>query len=143
MNREDTFEQRLQRVTPRQAPPEWRNEILSAARAAAASRTAEINESHSAWTALRGLFWPHPVAWGGLAAAWIVIFALNFAAREPGQVQIARQAPPPSPQMRQLLQEQEQLLAELISPAEPVRAIRPKSSATQPRSERRVEFLQA
>jgi hypothetical protein len=92
-------------------------------------------------TGLSALLWPHPKAWGGLAALWLLVLGLNFASREPARSEVARPAIPPSPQMRALLQQQEQLFAELIGPAEKPVADRPKPVAPQPHSQRREEFL--
>ena len=70
-------------------------------------------------TALRRWLWPTPAAWGGLAAVWAVILGLNleFSPAEPAQAR-ARSAPP-SPQARELLRQQRQLMAELIKPEPP------------------------
>lgn len=78
----DDLERRLERQPLRQVPPGWREEILRRAgrRPAALSDKA----SPSSWVdrlrdRLRDWLWPHPVAWGGLAASWAVILALNAA----------------------------------------------------------------
>lgn len=61
----DPFETRLA-ATPRAGlPPELRGRILAAAR-------------ERAPRALAALLWPHPVAWGAVAAAWVAIAVLNF-----------------------------------------------------------------
>lgn len=75
----DKFEQHLQRQPLRAAPDAWRGPILAAARtprrteAQQAASTARMN-------LLREWLWPHPVAWGGLAACWFAIVTLHFAA---------------------------------------------------------------
>jgi hypothetical protein len=143
MNGDDAFEKRLRRASPRSLPQEWRKEILSAAHAAAVPGGVPSRGTKWAWSSLKALLWPHPTAWAGLAAAWIIIVLLNLSAREPGGPEIARHAPPPSPQMRELLRQQEQLLAELNGPSEPVHALPVKPSGTQPRSERREESYNA
>ena len=89
------------------------------------------------------MFWPYPRAWAGLAAAWVVIIALNLATRESGAPEIARQLPPPSPQLRQLLREQEQMLAELTGTAEKDRPAAVRPPVAQPRSERQSDALNA
>ncbi|MBN8711837.1 MAG: hypothetical protein J0I10_20875 [Verrucomicrobia bacterium] len=38
----------------------------------AAEQSRKARHGFAAW------LWPHPVAWGAVAALWIVIFALNF-----------------------------------------------------------------
>ena len=92
---------------------------------------------------LSTLLWPHPKAWAGLAALWVVILAANFAARDPLPAREARNATPPSPQLREMLKQQEQLLAELVGPIERPAAGRPKPVAPQPRSQRREQFINA
>jgi hypothetical protein len=73
-----------------------------------------------------------------------LIICLDFNARDPSQPELAHQRlSPPSPQMRQLLREQEQLLAELAGPSEPIRAVPAKPQEAQPRSERRTESMNA
>jgi hypothetical protein len=147
MNGEDQFEKRLQGQPQRPVPPAWREEILRAARAAAAPRPAPpvSGPSSSAtvatwfWT----LLWPHPRAWAGLAALWLVVFGLNLASREPSRQEMAGPPTRPSPQMRELLRQQEQLLAELVGPMGRVEAKRSKPVAPQPRSQRRDECLNA
>jgi len=75
------FEQRLQSQPLRPVPPEWRGDILSAARAAVPhpgpAAGAPIRRLLSEW------LWPHPVAWAGLAASWALVAVLNTAAGGP------------------------------------------------------------
>jgi hypothetical protein len=140
MNRNDPFEQRLQRQPLRPVPSAWREEILSAAeRAAGSSHTSRLTP-HSSWWC--ELFWPHPKAWAALAGVWLVMLGVQFALRDASPRSFARQSPP-SPQVRELLKQQEQLFAELVGPKETREADRPKSVAPQPRSSRREEILNA
>ena len=69
------FEPFLQRPQLRRIPPEWRREILEAAR----QRQPEEKPSVQAWW----LAWllPSPVAWAGVACAWLLILGLNLASR--------------------------------------------------------------
>jgi hypothetical protein len=60
------LEERLARQTPREIPMEWRAEILRG------------HEAERPWW--QEWLWPSPKAWGGLAAAWGVVFLLHFAA---------------------------------------------------------------
>lgn len=147
MNRNDQFEKRLQRQPPRQVPVEWRADILSSAQAAAASRHSTPVTRHSWLSTLNArlstIFWPCPQAWAGLAAAWLVILGASFAAREAAPMSLSRQMTTPSPQVRELLKQQGQLLAELVGPLEKPEADRPKPLSPQPRSQYRIEFLNA
>jgi hypothetical protein len=146
MKGEDQFERRLQNQTPRPVPPAWREEILRSARSAAASAPApagnglSLPSTLSAW--LGSLLWPHPRAWAGLAALWLIVAGLNLATHEPAGHEVAERPRRPSSQMRELLRQQEQLLAELVGPIGKAEADRPKP-APQPRSQRRDEFLNA
>ncbi len=64
------FEKRIAETPLRPVPPEWRGEILAAA---------QTPDRHSRWIAsVYALLWPHPYAWGALAACWVAIAALNF-----------------------------------------------------------------
>lgn len=61
------FEQELTDTPVRDLPPDWRRRILSQ------------QEGTFAWAVFfRDLLWPHPLAWGALAACWIVILVMNF-----------------------------------------------------------------
>ena len=141
----DDFEKRLQRQPLREIPAGWRREILARARQALpapvpghhASRVIPFLSSLN--QQLSTLLWPHPRAWAGLAAAWVVILAANVACRDDATA-AARRVVPPSPQIREMLREQEQLLVELCgSPA----ADRPKALPPRPQSLYRNESFNA
>ena len=75
----DPLEQRLGGQPFRALPPAWREEILATAEAARPRRST-VHQNHApAWW--RALLWPRPVAWAGVAAAWVAILALNHAGR--------------------------------------------------------------
>jgi hypothetical protein len=140
MNRDHQFEKRLQRQPLREIPSAWREEILSEAkRAVAVSRPSPAPRHSSFW---REFFWPCPQAWAGLAAIWLMILGVGYFTREETTI-ASREPSPPSSQVRELLKQQEQLLAELIGPMQTPEADRPKSLAPQPRSQCRREFLNA
>ena len=148
MNTED-FEKRLQRQPLRQVPAEWRGEILSAARQASAPQHAPRTTHHSRPSLfstlnyqLSTILWPHPVAWAGLAAVWLVILGLNHTTRD-ALPRLAKGSLPAAPQVFMAFQEQERVLAELIGPRETPVAERPKPAPPRPRSERRRELLMA
>jgi hypothetical protein len=147
MNDSDKFEERLRRRPLLPVPATWRDEILGAARAASGPRPVSLTPSRSWFSALRSglsaLLWPHPTAWAGLAALWLLVLGLNLSAREPAQSKAARRTVSPSPQVRELLQQQERLFAELLGPVEKSAADRPKQSAPRPHSQRRENFLNA
>jgi hypothetical protein len=145
MNMDSEFEQCLRRQPLKPLPGEWRADILAAAREAQAIRHSSFVIRHSWLSTLNSqlstLLWPHPKAWAGLAAVWLVIFALNFSMRErpPGLVM---RASPPSPEAMVELRQQQKMLAELIGPAELGVANRQRVLFPKPRSER-VEILAA
>ncbi len=147
----DDFEKRLQRQPVRQVPGEWREEILSAARQAGSPQPPPRNAQHAAPSRsllstlhhqLSALLWPHPAAWAGLAAAWVVILGINLTTRDASQA-LAKYASPVSPQLFMAFQEQERLLSELIGPREMPVAERPKPRLPRPRSEGRKAMLMA
>ena len=138
----EQFEQRVSRQQMRQVPPGWREEIL-----AVASRESTVEGRGQGGlrrpfrstlnSQLSTLFWPHPVAWAGLAAVWIFIFAADFSARDRTPVVAAEISPPPVEVMVEVRQQQE-LLAELLGLRDNRAADRSKPLAPQPRSERVV-----
>jgi len=75
----DEFEQYLKRQPVRALPPEWRDEILSAARVPHEEPAVRpAMESKPWWLAW---LWPSPTAWAGVACAWGLIFCLDAASR--------------------------------------------------------------
>jgi hypothetical protein len=147
----DHFEKRLERQPLRQVPGEWREEILSAARQASLPQHAPRSTLHAPPSAsllstlhhqLSTLLWPHPVAWAGLAAIWLMILGVNLTTRDAAQV-VAKHAPPASPQVFMAFQEQERLLSELFGPGETPVAEQPKPRLPRPRSEGRRALVMA
>src|SRR5579859_1912908 len=145
MNGDNAFEKRLQAVPHRAIPEAWRREILSAAREAAGTHSAPRETTTGVFSDLKVLLarilWPHPKAWAGLAALWLLVLGLNFAAREPVRLQLVRAITPSSPQMIEMLHQQQQLLAELVGPLDKPQVSHPKTVLPQPRSQRRQEAL--
>ena len=129
----DDFEHLLRRQTPRQLPPQWREEILAAARARGStvgcqSWLASLNAQ------LSTIFWPSPKAWAGLAAAWLVAFSVQSALRDqPGSpaVEVASS----STDVQKALKQQQALLVELIDAPQPTKADRRKDTPPRPRTE--------
>lgn len=139
----EKFEQHLSHQRMRPIPAAWREEILAAAGRASQleSRTPEQSGPSTLVARLSAFFWPHPAAWAGLAAIWILILAVDFSVRDQTPALVERPAPP-SPEVIVQLQQQQRLLAELLGPREAGDADRSKSLAPRPRSEC-VEFLAA
>jgi hypothetical protein len=160
MMNEDTeqFEQKLSRQPLKPIPVEWREQILSAARSEASShasrpssvaipvlrsstaegglRRVDITHQPSTLThKLSTLLWPHPAAWAGLAAIWLMIFGLNFMTRDKAPV-LVQAATTPLPQMVADMRQQQKMLAELIGPPEVRVADRQRTQQPKPRSER-------
>ena len=134
----DDFETRLTRQPVKQIPGEWRAEILAAAREEQAVRHSSFVIRHS-WLStldrqLSALLWPHPKAWVGLAAVWMLIFAVNFSLRETSPLVMAKSAPP-SPEVIVELKKQQRLFAELVGATEAPDVDRPKIFLPKPRSD--------
>jgi hypothetical protein len=135
----DDFEKRLQRQPLREIPSEWRAEILKnatppphASRFTIHSVLSTINHQ------LSTILWPHPKAWASLAALWVGIAVIQFAASDRA-IHVTKKAESPSPEAIVILQQQTRLMAELVGRGSTGELDRPKSSAPQPRSERRTE----
>ncbi len=148
MNAPDEFENRLQRQPPRPVPPAWRDEILAAARRPAAATQDPRSDPYRGFPALARLrqqltavLWPHPSAWAGLAAAWVVILALYLSGRDAPTHRLTGTLATSAPQVRQLLREQERILAELIEPNDSAEIRPPVQGSPQPRSERPEQLL--
>jgi hypothetical protein len=82
----------------------------------------------------RELVVPCRHAWGGLAAIWLVIMAVNLGMRD-GSTQVAN-ASQTSRELQMAMWEQQRLVAELIEPSKPAVAVPPKRNTNQPRSDR-------
>ena len=112
----DDFEEFLTNQPLRAAPPQWRGEILAAARQPAARATL------APWW--RTWLWPSPYAWGALAAVWVAIFVLNSAA-QPGRHLTPANGPTPTvDEMVAMLNEHRRELDEFM-PKEKVVATTP------------------
>jgi hypothetical protein len=140
----EQFERRLSRQPLKRIPGEWRAEILREGRRAAVPNIGDADTASLPtlnWRiALANVFWPHPKAWAGLAAVWILILAVDFSMRDTMPVR-AEKAAPPSPEVVAELMQQQRMLAELIGANQACEAEMPRF-LPQPRSER-VEILMA
>ena len=93
-----------------------------------------------AW--FRGLLWPSPTAWAGVAAAWMVIAFLNFSSVEDDAAATVHVAQP-SRETLEALREQKRLFVELVnSPIETSEA-EPPRFVPRPRSECQATFALA
>ena len=132
------FEQKLQRQPMRQVPDAWRAEIMSAAESVQAVPPAATVPSRPFFATVKqqlsALLWPNQLAWGGLAAIWIFILALNFSMQEKSPV-LARQASRPTAEIMMDWHKNQRLLAELIGPREDRVADRSNNYNQHPRSQ--------
>src|SRR5579872_1060049 len=87
----------------------------------------------------RELIWPCRRAWAGMAALWLVLWAVNSGMSDAPQAAMTARAPSTA-EMFQALEEQRRTLAELLPPANSQPA-EPRRHNTQPRSERRLKVL--
>src|SRR5579872_3635724 len=104
----DDFEQKLQHQALRQIPAEWRSQILDAATSCHVSRVTRHSFFSTLNHQLSTILWPHPKAWAGLAAVWILIFAVDFSIRDKSPV-LAEKSAPPSPEVVAELKQQQRL----------------------------------
>ena len=81
---DERFEASLRQAKIRPVPADWRADVLAAARAAEEGSSAEARRLEPSALPWGGWLWFRRLAWGGLAAAWVAIFALNWAANRPG-----------------------------------------------------------
>jgi hypothetical protein len=139
----DDFEKRLQHQPLRKIPFDWRQQILQDA---SSSQPSTLDPRPSFLSTLNSklstILWPNPKAWAGLAAAWVVIFALQFASRSSSRM-VATARAPKSPVFLMTLKDQQQMLVELMGNNQSTDADQPRRTGPQPRSELRNPFLTA
>lgn len=138
----EEFEKKLKQRPMRQVPAEWRADILAVAKTTTVSNESPASVEKSSvfsviQSKLSALLWPHPKAWAGLAAVWVVIAGLRMT--EPGKPvrETAKIAPPTAVAV---LTEQRRELAQLLgdyNDSEPVLAPH-QLLPPRPRSERRT-----
>jgi hypothetical protein len=150
----DDFEKRLQSRPLRQIPKEWREQTLSAVHHASRAQSSLKLAAHrslqtrSSWRAIllrifsgiEAANWPGPRAWAALAAAWVVILAVNISTADSGQ-SLAKRNPLPASEVMLVIQEQERILAELLGPGESLPSGNAQPPPPRPRSQRRIESL--
>ena len=125
------FEKRIAETPPRRLPAAWRSDILAAAHAERAPETIRPTATARPWW-LEWL-WPNPIAWGTLAAAWVVIFALQATTPAPSGSQTASAS---SNTLNLIVKRQQELVSLLVTSSEPA-----PPRAVGPRSERRREIV--
>jgi len=130
----DDFEQKLRGQPLRRIPDGWREDILAAAQAAARRPTGQT-EAIAGW---RLWFARFPVAWGALAAVWVLVIAINVSLRDRSDA-VAQTSVIPSRVSMAALRQQRQLLAELIEGRGVGESEPPRTAAPAPRSQRRDE----
>jgi hypothetical protein len=136
----DEFEQQLSRQPLRQAPADWRREILAAAAPIVPRPAPRSSFLSTLYSKLSSVLWPCPEAWAGLAAVWIFVFMLNYSMQDRAPV-MAKKVSPASPQLVAELKLQRQMFVELIGQNQAAEAEPPKFLPL-PRSQR-VEFMAA
>jgi hypothetical protein len=139
----DDFEKQLERQSLRQPPAAWREEILAAACASIpASAPARESELLAGWRALLARI---PLAWGAVAALWLVIIGANSLMSGPAIKMVAKSSAPASARHEPMtvwnLQRAEVgLLANRLTGAPDVEPMRVSPNAPpRPRSDRRRE----
>ncbi|MEN9575333.1 MAG: hypothetical protein RL514_3188 [Verrucomicrobiota bacterium] len=142
----DSFEQRLSRQPLRPVPAEWRDAVLARAGdlqsrslfAAMASDGEYKSPAHaSLW---ERLFGPNPLAWAGLAAVWVLLFAVNRSGSESATSSASRASQQSETAVAEIVRERRREMAELLNLDEP-RATLPARDALPPkRSQRREDF---
>lgn len=77
--KQDAFEKTLRKIRARRVPAEWKDDILAKAHSRRMASSDAIGgcvfERFNGW--MHSLLWPHPRAWGTLAALWLVAFVLG------------------------------------------------------------------
>jgi anti-sigma factor RsiW len=113
----------------------WARALRSASRSESAGRD-DLKAGLARWWG--ELFHPYRRAWGGIAALWLVMWAVNW--ERPGSHGASGAGSSAPPVITQTFEEERRMLAELIPPAdrEPADAPRRKPS---PRSERPTPWL--
>ena len=129
----DDFEKRLQSQPLRRIPSEWRAEILKNAES---SRPSILDPRTSF---LSALLWPNPKAWIGLAAVWVLSFAIQFESRNGARVVIGTSKTTRT-EMLAALKDQRVILVELINSTEPRDVDKSRHLSNRPHSESRRPF---
>jgi len=123
------FESELREQRFRDVPSGWKTEILQAA---SACRQAAATPEAGRW---REWLWPNPLAWSGLAAAWILIALLHLASTNH---EASRAEGSTNPETLMVLENQRRLRNELLQDVQPPNP--PSANRLQRRSETSIYF---
>ncbi len=114
---------------------------LDALRAAALPARSQLSTLNSQPASLwERLFGPNPLAWAGLAAAWIVLFAVNRNGSDAATSTASRASQPSEAAVAEIVRENRRQMAELLNLDEPQAAPTPRSELHPKRSQRREDF---
>jgi hypothetical protein len=103
-----------------------------------ASQLSTFNPQPSLWERLLG---PNPLAWAGLAAAWVVLLAVNRSGSGPATSSASRASQPSEAAVAEIVRENRRQMAELLNLDEPQAAPTPRSELHPKRSQRREDFV--
>lgn len=115
-----------------------RRESVGQASRLSQNRKPEIGRMSVIFLLWRELILPSRRIWAGLAAVWLLIFAVNLSMRDHSPSGVVASAPP---QMMLTFRQQQQLLTELLGPDETLTAEPATPYLPRPRSEGRIEIL--
>jgi hypothetical protein len=133
LGRHQSAERKLDRI---------REHVVSETAGIATGVEGDDSARRQAWVTRLGriawqeLIWPSRYAWGGMAAVWLTLFAINHRIQGPDPVTLSARSKG-APTVLQPFAEQRRWLAELLQPAEAPIAERPRPNS-RPRSERPV-----
>ena len=114
---------------------------LDALRAAALPARSQLSTLNSQPASLwERLFGPNPLAWAGLAAAWIVLFAVNRNGSDAATSTASRASQPSEAAVAEIVRENRRQMAELLNVDEPQAAPPARSEPHPKRSQRREDF---
>ena len=84
---QDDIEARLRQLPLRAPPPQWRDGILSTARAASSTsrQPGSVTVTMTRQSPWQAWLWPSPRAWAILAGCWMILLALQFSLPTPAR----------------------------------------------------------
>ena len=141
------WEENFKQVTPAVATQQrWKQAIMATPSSALRAPSPPLGEKAGmrgkgfdgmkAW--LREVFWPYRRAWVGMAAVWLALWVINTGMSPASNATMSARIKT-TPAVYQAIAEERQLLAELLPPATPEPAEKPRSN-TRPRGQRQTRF---